>query len=145
MQSLCDRALASELVPFEARDEKLAARSRIHHAIQIPAVPQATKMTFQGQDLEGTHGGAADFQSKWPAIVHRKTRVLGCAVHETCRGRQQLGFYKMAAGGELKVHVEVSKDRLRVNADKLQAFGRNTAKHKTCLLFRRFFFTPRCE
>eukprot|EP00439_Symbiodinium_sp_Y106_P031708 s4380_g3.t2 len=56
VQSLCDRALASELVPFEA-----------------------TKMTFQGQDLEG---------------------------------RQQLGFYKMAAGGELKVHVEVSKELL---------------------------------
>ncbi|CAE7746313.1 benK [Symbiodinium sp. CCMP2592] len=79
VQSLCDRALASELVPFEARDEKLPGRSRTHHAIQILAVLQATKMTFQGQDLEG---------------------------------RQQLGFYKMAAGGELKVHVEVSKELL---------------------------------
>ena len=98
VQSLCDRALASELVPFEAR-EKLPGRSRIpdlnsDEDLQSPAGHE--------DDLPGTGPGRRPWKSHNGAFF---------AEHQTFRGRQQLGFYKMVAG-ELEMHVEVSKDRL---------------------------------
>ena len=70
VQSLCDRALASELVPFEAKGVHAAdvlnllllalSGGNLGHPRKLsPQVPdiatrvEATRMTFQGQDLEG--------------------------------------------------------------------------------------------
>ena len=116
MQSICERVLASELVPFEARLSShvglwglmLGKFTELVNR-QVVLCLQATKMTFQGQELEGNAAGLPNVSVLSTARLIDRTGLCKSGF-QPAAGRQQLGFYRMTQGSALNVHVEISKD-----------------------------------